>query len=602
MITLTVTFQGMTFTDRVMVSVVEPNLGVNNSNSTHDMDENTHDDLRPGVSDVDFEIDVPPGINATNEDRRDEMVEDQGEGFPFWWSRDPPGTLQFSGGGLTFTPSPITEGGIVDLAPLIIYTPQLLLSQGFKFHLETSSSKQFWVYRAVSPANNRRAFLQSETDGTAQKNQTAIFGNVVTGLTAGTNEFVFKMLGSGTEQIKLSLLAEDKGGNKIAVDSVRLTFTDSTNYWLFVSTRGNPIDNFNYPIDDGQFVSITRYPSAQVLGGTRDPAKTNHVIWVHGYNVSEDAARNTYNEMHRRLYWLGFRGNFVGLTWHSNEGQLLGIPIDLAFDTEVQNAFQTSPSVWRFLRDDVRVGWGVPADNVNLVAHSLGNLVVFDALRLHRRLGAGHLVRNAIGFESATWPEAYRKQKNHLLDPAKDDPILTNPPGYEHIYTVDQLKQQSWAFWFRQAGYEVPGSLAGAVYHSYLPDDRVLFWMRRNDYLQRSDTHYYRHLLERSPAVYRAPEGLNNLYDGIPTLMRLRHRRIPYGWNRINLPVGTTNSVIAVSGMNYLATDGNWRPGSVAGIASHSGYLQWYPEIYKWYAEFLGDALNPISAIPLGEE
>jgi hypothetical protein len=235
MITLTVTFKGMTFTDRVLVSVVEPNLGVNNSNSTHDMDENTHDDLRPGVPDVDFEI-----------DERDEMVEDQGNGFQFWWSRDQNGTW---GGGATgifpISPSPITPSGIVDVAPLAVFVPPALFNQGWTFWLQLSGPAELWVYPGVSPSSNRRAYLQSEASATAQMNTDGLpvvnFGPTLLPIAAaGTNEFVFKGFGMGTQTVKLSLLAKEPlGPHWIPVDSARLTLKDTTNYWLFVSTRGN---------------------------------------------------------------------------------------------------------------------------------------------------------------------------------------------------------------------------------------------------------------------------------------------------------------------------------------------------------------------------
>jgi hypothetical protein len=605
MITLTVTFQGMTFTDRVLVSVVGPNLGLNNSNSTHDMDENTHDDLRPGVPDVDFEIDVPPGINATNEERRDEMLEDQGEGFQFWWSRDPPGTVTYMGSGIGWMliPSPITEQSIVDVAPFVVDVPQALVNAGFKFYLKADGA-QVHAYRAVSPGSNRRKYLQDVGTAANQRAEPAIPQdpyswyyqginlNITTG---GANEFVFKVNGSGTANARLSLLAQDKGGYHVPVDSARLTLKDITNYWLFVSTRGSPVDNFNYPIDNG-FVQINRYPYASTVSGTRDTAKTNHVIWVHGYNVDFDGARNTFNEMYRRLFWLGYRGNFVGLTWHSNEAGFWN------FDPEVQNAFQTSPSVWRFLRDQVQVNWGVPPEHVNIITHSLGNLVVFDALRLHRRLGSGQLARNVCSLESATWPECYTNE----TAVAAAGGLTFGPDTI--TYPVDELQQHSWAFWFGQTGYEVPGALNGSIYHSFLPTDRVLAMMRENDY-SRHEWHYFRNVLLRDPPVYRGPVGQNNLYTVIPTLMLPGARRLFLGLyfaDQLNLPVGTGLNPMA--SVNYPAAAGGWQgPAGKLDWGSHSRYFnQSLPSIYNWYRTLLAGQGSPpyafAPAIPIGEE
>jgi len=106
----------------------------------------------------------------------------------------------------------------------------------------------------------------------------------------------------------------------------------------------------------------------------------------------------------------------------------------------VENALQTAPSLMLLLRE-VQQWAGNEAQNVDLMGHSLGNGVCFDALRLEARLGAGApLIRNMISLESATWPEAYEPEQ----------PIEYLAPSDPVAYSVDELKQHSWAFWFNQ--------------------------------------------------------------------------------------------------------------------------------------------------------
>jgi hypothetical protein len=579
--------------DTVAVTVVVPNIGVNNSNNTHDFDAMTHDDLRPGVPDVEFEI-----------DERDEMVEDQSEGFRFWWSRDQDPA----------NPGSVTMNGIVDLAPFVVDIPQELVDEGFRFYLQVDGA-QLYAYSAVGPG---REFLQNATKAVSQIAEPALSlsngtPTQITVNAGGRYEFVFKATGSGDANVRLSLLVEepDPSQNRIVTDSARLAFRETSNFWLLASTRGNgvPTEPFEYPTDDGRVVpqnQFHRYPAPQEysggITGYRDPARAQHLIWVHGYNNSERAAVNTFNEMYRQLFWLGFRGNFIGLAWHSDESSGILPPVVL-FDTQVQNAFQSAPSFMLFLQNQVRSGWGALPENINVVAHSLGNFVAYDALRLHRRASNAPLIKNLIGLESATWPECYLTETDVINNGGiryTSDPIT---------YTSNELKQHSWAFWFGQLGNEVPGALTGDIFHSHIPNDQMLYWMRRNDGIQRGfptltkGWHYRRDQIDGLPAGFRSPieePGHPNFYNDVPTLMlQPNQRHVPYGWWRLNLPVGTSANPMAH--YNYPALlDQTWPSGE------HSAYLWPLPVMYRWYGTFFaGEGNAPYSyppAIPIGEE
>jgi hypothetical protein len=100
-----------------------------------------------------------------------------------------------------------------------------------------------------------------------------------------------------------------------------------------------------------------------------------HFVFVHGYNVSEDAARGWNSEMFKRLYQSQLRAKFTALVWRGNQGQWIGTSITPDYWENVTNAFITSPHV---------------ASAVNALAgtkivagHSLGNMVVTSAIKDH---------------------------------------------------------------------------------------------------------------------------------------------------------------------------------------------------------------------------
>jgi hypothetical protein len=118
--------------------------------------------------------------------------------------------------------------------------------------------------------------------------------------------------------------------NAQIVDQVTVTLKPVTDFWSLYSERKahrkEPPANkalqppaageLFYPIDD-EFIAFPLAdlsPDAVVRRDRRDPAKKKHFVSIHGYNVDEADAIVQYNEEFQRAYWLGFRGNFLGLT------------------------------------------------------------------------------------------------------------------------------------------------------------------------------------------------------------------------------------------------------------------------------------------------
>jgi hypothetical protein len=321
--------------------------------------------------------------------------------------------------------------------------------------------------------------------------------------------------------------------------------------------------------------------------GTRDSQKTKYFVMIHGFNVSQDEARTAYNELYKRVWWLGFRGNFVGLTWTGN----VGLVPATNFDDSVANAFRTSPSVMNFLRTASGTGWAGSADNVDVMAHSLGNLVLWDALRLQEQTqGAIPVLHNMINLEAAIWSETFDPRQAMVYNRE------ANGPRDNITYQVADLQRHSWRFWFNQgaagqAG-DVRRALSGQVYHSFNPADNALAWMRTNDMTQRGTSilpgsppgwHYNRGNLPGG-AVWRDPLGQHALANVVPSLLQPGQRTPGYNTNALSVAMGTDSNPLAATNQN--ATRLGWRN------TEHSDYLGLeYPRIYGWYDQFLSPAI-----------
>jgi hypothetical protein len=91
-----------------------------------------------------------------------------------------------------------------------------------------------------------------------------------------------------------------------------------------------------------------------------------YFVFLHGYKVDGQRARGWQSEVFKRLYQLGSRSRFVGVSWHGATG--------LDYHKAVFHAFQTGDALKNAL--DFTGG----AD-VTIAAHSLGNVVVSHAIQ-----------------------------------------------------------------------------------------------------------------------------------------------------------------------------------------------------------------------------
>ena len=592
------------YSDEVLVTVVEPNLGVNNSNN--------RTTLRPGVPDADFVI-----------DQYDEMVEDQR--LPDPATGDPRGGFEFwrgrYGAGLA--------DSVADLFPAVVDIPQVLREKGFKafLRLETDHPDVISVFHNPSPLTNLRSYLSnpdtfdvlasSVEEGTSYVSDEDLLIEPTderTSLLLRAESNTYVAVDAPAEaSVRLDLVLAEPNGRTpgVVVDSVLLTIREIDRmFWVGSARYGDPTDQFVYPTEahnDGSpgYVEedIEIYPPFRYESGSEpDPAKTDYVIYVHGYNVTQDAAVANAQRICRRLYWAGYRGNFLALTWHGDEGTFLN------FFGDVENAFRTSPDLEEFLRDSMHLWWNADPHHVNLLVHSLGNVVAWDALRLHATHYAEQhpgeaippLVHHIVSFEAALWSEALWEEQLVLYQSGR-------------FFTVEELRRGSWAFWFNQAGHPAAAG-AEKVVNSFVPGDLILYAMEAND---TGNPHQFdrlmRCMLPSPPANQRVPveDGVDtddpanrpDLATDIPALPRpdLVSDCIPnIEPEYLVPPLGTVRNPLSGSVSFSPSELGlGWR------ADKHSDYVeQPLPVIWPWYSYLLNPDLPEIPGgiLPRGRE
>jgi hypothetical protein len=97
--------------------------------------------------------------------------------------------------------------------------------------------------------------------------------------------------------------------------------------------------------------------------------------------------------------------DFIGLTWQGNETREVELPFDaqkaLHFPRNVFNAFQASLPVGKFL-EERRARW-IDQERVNVFAHSLGNMLVSNAIQKTPEIGLAKYVLHQAAVPANTY-------------------------------------------------------------------------------------------------------------------------------------------------------------------------------------------------------
>lgn len=340
-------------------------------------------------------------------------------------------------------------------------------------------------------------------------------------------EFLFGIYQTGTianNRVSLALYPDIANAptSSIVLDECLYTFRPVDKYFWMGSCRAEEANASNYDNDPGKNTSsLIQYEAVSPYSGWNNITTTDcidtgepYFIFLHGFNVSPADALNTNRIVFRRLHWTGYRDNYIGITWNGNQASDW---IWNYFDHNMENALLSGKAVSSFVAS-------LPGGAVqkNIVAHSLGNLVMWDALRQHWRGHQSKLVNYAISIEAAVWEESfwgqnsidYQKQNYTIQQWFNPDTGMMEAievPDGDPIaitYFVDDLINNSWTFWLNQGG-NAEWTAKKATNHSinsYADGDEYLngssaFSMKRNDFYSSKDYYLRNSTVRRDPTT-----------------------------------------------------------------------------------------------------
>ena len=219
------------------------------------------------------------------------------------------------------------------------------------------------------------------------------------GVSAGKGELVMTLKMNGTES--------EASGEWIELLPIEK---------MYQTSNATPTDGFASPLQNT--AATPNYPIFEYSIESGFEAawdeKTNVTVFIHGWRTPAEGARMAAEIMFKRLWWEGYQGRFVYFRWPTLTG------LYTYSDSELR-AWKYGESLQSFLgSDDIPNGY-----RKNVVAHSLGNVVVGGAIK------RGASMDTYVAMQAAIPAGCYDTNSNDNYFAAKSTPDLADPDkGY----------------------------------------------------------------------------------------------------------------------------------------------------------------------------
>ena len=314
---------------------------------------------------------------------------------------------------------------------------------------------------------------------------------------------IFEGAGKGTLKLILEVeIGAGKDKKRVVLDEALITFKDLNDMYKFCNVRYNTqgygtvsgtdnilVDN-KYQGTEKDNNDIKRYIYNHEIGHIYPENPQKLFVWTHGYYNDAAESKIVIDTVFKRMYRTGYRGAFIGITWHAHEGWT-----QMAFNADWINSFQSG----RIIADIItKYKLQYPSAETNLSAHSLGNNAVCYALR-HLTNSKDVLIDNLVLAEAAMPAESYSAVTFYRTLPYGTIEYMDH--YFEDIYGINI------------------SSIRGKVYNTYSTNDEVLgFAYPKNIEMSGLETplnHDYElcNHISRYRSIYNAA-GLHGLING----------------------------------------------------------------------------------------
>ena len=283
-----------------------------------------------------------------------------------------------------------------------------VLPTNYTVQLKLSGDGQIRIYQAIEPDGGTNYLFDEAT----ASNQVINSASLHVGLLSSTMPIVlhcssnfnehFIFCGAHTGSAKVDLQVLDGNQNVVADTVAYLQINNIKNMYERWTVGDNPkVAPITVPVLAANDLSDPTQPLFKYSAPI--DTTTPYILFVHGWNL-EAWEKDRYAETaYKRLYWQGYKGRFGIFQWPTDNG-ITGATSAIIhhknYDNSESNAWASATGLMNLL---TQLNTEYPG-NVYLMAHSMGNVVAGEALRL---AGTNQLVNTYAAMQAAIPAHCY---------------------------------------------------------------------------------------------------------------------------------------------------------------------------------------------------
>lgn len=164
--------------------------------------------------------------------------------------------------------------------------------------------------------------------------------------------------------------------------------------------------------------------------GVSSPQTSDYILFVHGWRMRPWERRAFAATAFKRLNWQGYQGRFGFYSWPTEYTPVPGVPPE-NYDRSERKAWLSARGLRHLLLDLSKA----QPDRVRVFAHSMGNVVVSETLKLHGSRSTAPVVHTYVASQAASVAHAYDAAGPETVE---TDASTDTPESYAR-YPLNQL-------------------------------------------------------------------------------------------------------------------------------------------------------------------
>jgi hypothetical protein len=222
---------------------------------------------------------------------------------------------------------------------------------------------------------------------------------------------LFEGCTGGSGQLKLVILKRENGSYT--------EIGDGPGVWLDLKNIKDMYEHWTVgqgPVPNGGGAPGALSQASSFTYTAQSPEESKYILFVHGWNMEKWEKERFAETAYKRLYWQGYKGRFGLFTWPTTsrfEPWKSVVTDSTSYDRGEWSAWRSAVPLAQHL---AQLNTQYP-NQVYLLAHSMGNVVVGEALRRAGQNGSGVIVRTYVASQGALPVHCYNGSLSDNMDP-----------------------------------------------------------------------------------------------------------------------------------------------------------------------------------------